>query len=60
MSPLDVRFEDNIHVGSLVPRPLVEAIDAAARRELITRSTWIRRCLLNALANKKAGVGASL
>ncbi|WP_316228289.1 hypothetical protein [Bradyrhizobium sp. SZCCHNR1039] len=56
---MDIKFEDNLRVGAIVPRPLVEAIDAEARRELLTRSTWIRRTILNALANRPAEAKAS-
>jgi metal-responsive CopG/Arc/MetJ family transcriptional regulator len=51
---MDVRFENNVHIGVIVPRPLVEALDAEAQRELISRSTWVRRLILNALTNKSA------
>jgi hypothetical protein len=51
---MNVRYENNTHIGVIVPRPLVEAIDVEAQRELISRSTWVRRLILNALTKKAA------
>lgn len=51
---MNIRFENNVHIGAVVPRPLVEAIDAEAQRELISRSTWVRRLILNALSGQSA------
>ncbi|WP_316164543.1 MULTISPECIES: hypothetical protein [unclassified Bradyrhizobium] len=50
MSNSEVRFEDNRHIGVIVPKPLVDAIDQHARKELISRSTWVRRTILHALS----------
>ncbi len=49
MSTPEIHFRDNQHIGVVVPRTLVDAIDRYARQELISRSTWVRRIILNAV-----------
>lgn len=51
---MNVKFEDTIKIGVVLPRPLAAAIDSLAERELIARSTWVRRTILNAIKAEKA------
>jgi metal-responsive CopG/Arc/MetJ family transcriptional regulator len=50
---MDIKFQDTIRIGVNLPRPLVEAIDSLAEKELLARATWVRRALLNSLKDKK-------
>lgn len=47
-------IEEVARIGVVLPARLVDEIDALAQKEMLSRSTWCRRLILNALQNEKA------